>query len=73
MSFIRSRGVSAIQGFIMYRMNGDSIRTSVSVRNRTCVRNSEVSVKRGSTVYTSYAHVLGILGGLTAGGSQPWL
>ena len=53
MSFIRSRGVSTIQGFIMYRMNGDSIWTSVSGRYRACVRNSGVFVKRGSTVLAS--------------------
>ena len=34
MSVVRSRGVSVVQGVLMYRMNGDSIRTSVSVRYR---------------------------------------
>ena len=34
MSVVRSRGVSVVQGVLMYRINGDSIRTSVSVRYR---------------------------------------
>ena len=34
MSVVRGRGVSVVQGVLMYRMNGDSIRTSVSVRYR---------------------------------------
>ena len=56
MSFIRSRGVPAIQGFIVYRMNEDSIRTSVSGHYRACVRNSGVSVNRGSIVYPVIYH-----------------
>ena len=50
LSVIRSRQVSAIQGFLMYSINDVSIRTSVIVRYRAGVRNSGVSAKRGSTV-----------------------
>ena len=54
LSVIRSREVSAIQGSLMYSINGVSIRTSVIVRYRTGVRNSEGSANRGSTVNISY-------------------
>ena len=48
---IRSRGVAAKQGFLMYYSKGDAIGTRVSVRYRRSGRLSEVVVKRGSTVY----------------------
>ena len=51
---IRSRGVAAKQGFLMYYSKGDAIRTKVSVRYRRSGRLSEVVVKRGSTVYRSW-------------------
>ena len=47
---IRSRGVAAKQGFLMYYSKGDAIGTKVSVRYRRSGRLSEVVVKRGSTV-----------------------
>ena len=47
---IRSRGVAAKQGFLMYYSKGDAIGTRVSVRYRRSGRLSEVVVKRGSTV-----------------------
>ena len=47
---IRSRGVAAKQGFLMYNSKGDAIGTKVSVRYRRSGRLSEVVVKRGSTV-----------------------
>ena len=50
---IRSRGVAAKQGFLMYYSKGDAIGTRVSVRYRRSGRLSEVVVKRGSTVYTT--------------------
>ena len=49
---IRSRGVAAKQGFLMYYSKGDAIGTRVSVRYRRSGRLSEVVVKRGSTVYS---------------------
>ena len=49
LSVIRSREVSAIQGFLMYSINIVSIRTSAIVCYRAGVRNSEVSTKKGST------------------------
>lgn len=55
MSVVRSRGVSAVQRFLMYSINGDSIGTLVSVRYRAGVRNSGMSIKRGSTVMGKYA------------------
>ena len=48
---IRSRGVAAKQGFLMYYSKGDAIGTRVSVRYRRSGRLSEVVVKRGSTVF----------------------
>ena len=50
LSIIRSRGVAAIQGIFMYCLSEISVRTTVSVRYRAGVRNSGVSVRRGSTV-----------------------
>ena len=50
LSVIRSRGVAAIQVFLMYCLNEISVWTTVSVRYRAGVRNSGVSVRRGSTV-----------------------
>ena len=47
---IRSRGVAAKQGFLIYYSKGDAIGTKVSVRYRRSGRLSEVVVKRGSTV-----------------------
>ena len=47
---IRSRGVAAKQGFLMYYSKGDAIGTKVSVRYRRSGRLSGVVVKRGSTV-----------------------
>ena len=47
---IRSRGVAAKQGFLMYYTKGDAIGTKVSVRYRESGRLSGVVVKRGSTV-----------------------
>ena len=47
---IRSRGVAAKQGFLMYYSKGDAIGTKVSVRYRRSGRLSEVIVKRGSAV-----------------------
>ena len=52
---IRSRGVAAKQGFLMYYSKGDAIGTRVSVRYRRSGRLSEVVVKRGSTVHACYA------------------
>jgi hypothetical protein len=48
---IRSRGVAAKQGFLMYYTKGDAIGTKVRVRYRESGRLSGVVVKRGSTVY----------------------
>ena len=48
---IRSRGVAAKQGFLMYYTKGDVIGTKVRVRYRESGRLSGVVVKRGSTVY----------------------
>ena len=42
--------VSAIQGFLIYSINRDAIRILVCVHCRAGVRNSGVSIKRGSTV-----------------------
>ena len=53
---IRSRGVAAKQGFLMYYSKGDAIGTRVSVRYRRSGRLSEVVVKRGSTVYICTGH-----------------
>ena len=50
MSAIWGRGVSATREFLMYCMNGNSIRTEVIVRYRAGVCNSGVSAERGSTV-----------------------
>ena len=44
--------MAAIQVFFMYSINAISVQTAVSVRYRAGVRNSGVSVRRGSTVYT---------------------
>ena len=53
---IRSRGVAAKQGFLMYYSKGDAIGTRVSVRYRRSGRLSEVVVKRGSTVLAFSHH-----------------
>ena len=47
---VRSRGVAAKQGFIMYYTKGVAIGTEVSVRYKESGRFSGVVVKRGSTV-----------------------
>ena len=47
---IRSRGVVAKQGFLMYYTIGDAIGTKVGVRYKQSGRLSGVVVKRGSTV-----------------------
>ena len=49
-AIIRSRGVAAKQGFLMYYTKGVAIGTEVSVRYRESGRLSEVVVKRDSTV-----------------------
>ena len=48
---VRSRGVAAKQGFIVYYTKGVAIRTEVGVRYRESGHLSGVVVKRGSTVY----------------------
>ena len=58
-SAIRSRGVTATQGFLQTLLKAISVWTPVSVRYRAGVRNSGVSVKRGSTV-----HLFGLLSNL---------
>ena len=50
LSNLWSRGVSAIQGFLMYTNNDSSIGTWVNVQYKAIVRYSEVAVKRDSTV-----------------------
>ena len=50
LSVIRSKEVSAIQGFLMYSINDVSIRTLIIVRYKAGIPNSGVSAKRGSTV-----------------------
>ena len=52
-SAIRSRGVTATQGFLQTLLKAISVWTPVSVRYRAGVRNSGVSVRRGSTVICS--------------------
>ena len=47
------RGMSAIQGFLMYTSTGSLIGTRVNIRYNLGIRHSEVSVKRGSTVIPS--------------------
>ena len=56
---IRSRGVAAKQGFLMYYSKGDAIGTRVSVRYRRSGRLSEVVVKRGSTVVLYISTIYG--------------
>ena len=51
MAVVRSRGVAAKQGFLMYYTKGVAIGTEVSVRYKESGRFSGVVVKRGSTVY----------------------
>ena len=38
--------MAAVQGFLMYSINAISVGTTVSVRYRACVHNSQVSVRR---------------------------
>ena len=47
---VRSRGVAAKQGFLMYYTKGVAIGTEISVRYKESGRLSGVVVKRGSTV-----------------------
>ena len=50
MAVVRSRGVAAKQGFLMYYTKGVAIGTEVSVRYKESGHFSGVVVKRGSTV-----------------------
>ena len=54
MAVVRSWGVAAKQGFLMYYTKGVAIGTAVSVRYRESGRLSGVVVKRGSTVLGAY-------------------
>ena len=51
MAVVRSGGVAAKQGFLMYYTKGVAIGTEVSVRYKESGRFSGMVVKRGSTVY----------------------
>ena len=53
--------MAAIQGFLMYSINAISVGTTVSVRYRASVRNSGVSVRRGSTVVCLHISLVNII------------
>ena len=55
---VRSRGVAAKEGFIIYYTKGIAIGTEVTVRYKESGRLSGVVVKRGSTVYTILARIV---------------
>ena len=58
MAVVRSRGVAAKQGFLMYYTKGVAIGTEVSVRYKESGRFSGVVVKRGSTVLEYYTVII---------------
>ena len=58
MAVVRSRGVAAKQGFLMYYTKGVAIGTEVSVRYKESGRFSGVVIKRGSTVLEYYTVII---------------